>query len=69
MSDILVAVVGAIVGSLVWTLVLRMFPSVLTAKLTKGIEHGYDTKLSQFKADLAARYSTLKSSVDFLSAS
>ena len=48
---------------------MRTFPAVLTATLTKGIEHQYATSLSKLKADLDARYSTLKSSVDFLSAS
>lgn len=62
-------VVVAVVVNVAWTLLARTFPAVLTAKLTKGIEHGHATELSRLKADLDARYSTLKSSVDFLSAS
>ena len=49
--------------------VVRAFPAVLTVTLTKGIEHRYAARLSRLKADWDARYLTLKSSVDFLSAS
>ena len=69
MDDLVVVVVVVVVVNVAWTLLVRTFPAVLTATLTKGIEHGYATRLSRLKADLDARYSTLKSSVDFLSAS
>ena len=69
MGDLLVVVVAAVVVNVAWTLLVRTFPAVLTATLTKRIEHQYATRLSQVKADWDARYSTLKSSVDFLSAS
>ena len=69
MGDLLVVVVVVVVVNVAWTLLVRTFPAVLTATLTKGIEHGHATELSRLKADLDARYSTLKSSVDFLSAS
>ena len=69
MGDLLVVVVVAVVVNVAWTLLVRTFPAVLTATLTKGIEHRYATRLSRLKADWDARYSTLKSSVDFLSAS
>ena len=69
MDDLLVVVVVVVVVNVAWTLLVRTFPAVLTATLTKGIEHRYATRLSRLKADLDARYSTLKSSVDFLSAS
>ena len=69
MGDLLVLVVVVVVVNVAWTLLVRTFPAVLTATLTKGIEHRYATRLSRLKADLDARYSTLKSSVDFLSAS
>ena len=51
-----------------WTVVLRVFPSILGKALEKRIEHGYDSKLEGIKAELQASYSTLKTSVDFLSA-
>ena len=69
MGDLLVVVVVVVIVNVAWTLLVRMFPAVLTATLTKGIEHRYATRLSRLKGDLDARYSTLKSSVDFLSAS
>ena len=56
-----------IVWTLVWTLVIRVFPSVLGKAFEKRIEHGYDSKLEQVKAELQASYATLKTSVDFLS--
>lgn len=49
-------------------LVIRTFPAVLGAMFVKKIEHQYATSLSRLKADLDASYSTLKTSVDFLSA-
>ena len=69
MDDLLVVGVVVVVVNVAWTLLVRTFPAVLTATLTKGIEHQYATRLSRLKADWDARYSTLKSSVDFLSAS
>ena len=69
MGDLLVVVVVVIVVNVAWILLIRTFPVVLTVTLTKEIEHRYATRLSRLKADLDARYSTLKSSVDFLSAS
>ena len=48
---------------IVWTLVIRVFPSVLGTAFEKRIAHGYDNKLEKIKAE----YSTLKTSVDFLS--
>ncbi len=69
MDDLLVLVVVVVVVNVAWTVLVRTFPAVLTATLTKAIEHQYATRLSRLKADLDARYSTLKSSVDFLSAS
>ena len=69
MGDLLVVVVVAVVVNVAWTLLVRTFPAVLTETLTKGIEHRYATRLSRLKVDWDARYSTLKSSVDFLSAS
>ena len=49
--------------------VVRVFPAVLTTALTKRVEHRYSARLAELKADLDARYSTLKSAVDFISAS
>ena len=43
--------------------VFKWFPSVLSKAFEKSIEHGYASKLEQIKAE----YSTLKTSVDFLS--
>ena len=52
----------------VWTLAIRTFPAVLGSTFIKKIEHQNATNLSRLKADLDASYSTLKTSVDFLSA-
>ena len=50
-----------------WTLVIRVFPSILGKAFEKSIEHRYDRNLERIKAELQAYYSTLKTSVDFLS--
>ena len=53
---------------LLWTILVRVFPSILSGGILKRIEHRYDRKLEEAKAELQASYSTLKTSVDFLSA-
>ena len=49
-----------------WTLLIRVVPSILGTGIVKHIEHKYDRKLEEAKAELQASYSTLKPSVDFL---
>ena len=51
-----------------WTLLIRVVPSILGTGISKHIEHQYDSKLEKTKAELQASYLTLKTSVDFLSA-
>ena len=46
---------------------IRVFPSILGTAVQKRIEYQYDTKLERTKAELQASYSTLKTSVEFLS--
>ena len=50
----------------VWTLIIRFFPKVLGAAFVKRIQHGYDLKLEKTKAELQANYSTLETSVGYL---
>ena len=59
---ILIAVVS------IWTILIRTIPSILTKAIEERIEHQYNHKLEETKADLQASYSTVKTSVDFLSA-
>ena len=51
-----------------WTLLIRVVPSILSTGIVKHIEHQHDRKLEEAKAELQASYSTLKTSVDFFSA-
>lgn len=67
--DVLLIPAVFVVLQIVTVVVVRVVPTILTTTLTKEIEHRYSARLSELKADLDARYSTLKSSVDFLSAS
>jgi hypothetical protein len=61
--------IGLIVLSqLILTLVLRTFPDFVGSALTKSLEHRFDLKLEKAKAEMQSAYSTLKTSVDFLSA-
>ena len=56
-----------VVLQLVGILLFRVFPSILGKSAVKYIEHQYARKLEQTKAELQASYSTLKTSVGFLS--
>ena len=69
MGDLLPVFAVAVLVNVAWTLLVRTFPAVLGAKLLKKTEHQYSVRLSRVEADLNARYSTLKTSVDVLSAS
>ena len=60
---------GLIVVQILWTLAIRTFPEVLGASFVGRIQHKYNLKLEQAKAELQASYSTLESSVHFLSSS
>ena len=50
-----------------WTLALRIFPGILTTTFEKRLESHYSTKLATLTAELEAKYSTLRTSVDYLS--
>lgn len=52
---------------LAWTLLIRTFPTVLGSAFLKHLEHQQNLKLEQTEAELQSAYSTLKTSVDFLS--
>lgn len=56
-----------VVLQLAWTLLIRTFPRVLGSAFLKRLEHQQNLKLEQTKAELQSAYSTLKTSVDFLS--
>lgn len=49
-------------------LVLKLFPGVLTKFITKEVDRRSDAKLERLKADLQGAYSTLKNSVDVITA-
>jgi len=49
-------------------LVLRLFPGTLTKFVNKEVERRSDAKLERLKADLQGSYSTLKNSVDVITA-
>lgn len=51
-----------------WTLAVRIFPGVLGEAIVRKIEHRYAAKLSTMEAELNGRYSTLRSSMEFLAA-
>jgi hypothetical protein len=56
-----------VLSQLILTLILRMFPDFLGSALTKSVEHRFDLKLEKAKAEMQSAYSTLKTSVDFIS--
>ena len=66
MDDLLIALVSLLVLVL-WTLVLRLFPRILTTTIEKKIEGHHAAKLATLTAELEAKYSTLQTSVDYLS--
>ena len=66
MSDFLIPLVY-LIALLLWTLVLRLFPRILTTTIEKKIEGHHATKLASFTGELEAKYSTLRTSVDYLS--
>ena len=53
---------------LLWTISVRVFPSILSKTIEKRIEHQYNKKLENIKAELQASYSSVGTSVGFLSA-
>ena len=53
---------------LLWTILVRVFPSILSMTIEKRIEHQYNKKLESTKAELQASYSSVGTSVGFLSA-
>jgi hypothetical protein len=76
------ALASVILSQLVFVVLLKYFPDFLNGALLKRVEHGYNVKLEavkselqrnsaqeieRSKAELQAAYSTIKSSVDFLS--
>ena len=52
---------------LIWTISVRVFPSILSMTVEKRIEHQYNKKLESIKAELQASYSSVETSVGFLS--
>ena len=63
------SLVGVVLLLAVWTLVVRIYPAVLGASFIRRINHNYDVKLENLKAELQAEYSSLESSVHFLALS
>lgn len=66
-QSVLIVIGFQILIHLAWTIALRTFPHVLGEALVKGIQHGYDSKLEQTKAEFQESLETAKSSVDYLS--
>ena len=64
------ASLGLVAASiLIWTIIVRSFPDILSRRIVKHIEHGYDAKLENLKAELQENISTMQSSIDFLGVS
>ena len=63
-APLLTAIPGLIALALV-----KFLPDIISKAVGKGIEHAYDKKLEDFKGDIQASNSALKSSVDYLAAS
>ena len=53
---------------LAWTILIRAIPSIISKGIEQRIEHQNNKSLEQIKATLQASYSTVGTSVDFLSA-
>ena len=53
---------------LLWTILVWVFPSILSMAIEKRIEHQFNKKLESTKAELQASYSSVGTSVGFLSA-
>ena len=53
---------------LVWTILIRAIPSIVSKGIEQRIEHRNNKKVEEIKATLQASYSTVGTSVDFLSA-
>lgn len=68
MDEWWISLLVTVVIVFLWTLLIRVVPAILGTGITKRIEHQYDRKLEETKAVLQSSYSTLKTSVDFLSA-
>lgn len=62
------ALVVVLIAGFLWNLCVRRFPSLLGNALLARIEHKNAKDLQKFKAEIEAQYSTVKASVDFLSA-
>ena len=53
---------------LAWTILIRTIPSIVSKGIEQRIEHRNNKHLEEIKATLQASYSTVETSVDFLSA-
>lgn len=53
---------------LVWTILIRAIPSIVSKGIEQRIEHRNNKKLEEIKAALQASFTTVGTSVDFLSA-
>ena len=62
-------VLFAAIPGLIALVLVRSLPGLISKAVVKSIEHGYDKKLEDFKGDIQANTSALKSSVDYLAAS
>ena len=62
------SIISSVVVVLLWTILVQVFPSILSMTIEKRIEHQYNKKLESIKADLQASYSSVGTSVGFLSA-
>ena len=68
MNDFVTFSLIAILVNALWTVLLRIFPGLLLTIVGKRLEFRYARRLSRLKAEQNARYSTLSSSLAFLSA-
>jgi hypothetical protein len=69
MSDVALPVAVILAQAVTGFILLKLLPSAITKFVDKEIERRSDTKLEKIKGEIQGSYSTLKSSVDMLTAS
>ena len=65
--EVVLSLITSLAVVLLWTILVWVFPSILSMAVEKRIEHQYNKKLESIKAELQASYSSVGTSVGFLS--
>ena len=66
--EVALSLITSVAVVLLWTILVWVFPSILSKTIEKRIEHHYNKKIESTKAELQASYSSVGTSVGFLSA-